>query len=43
VRWTANCDLAAFDEVDASLAGIHMDVTAAAQDRYGSAMHDFDV
>ncbi len=43
VRWTANRDLAAFDEVNASLAGIDMDVTAAAQDCYGSAMHDLDV
>jgi hypothetical protein len=34
--------LAAFDEVDASLTGIHVDVTAATQDGPGAALDDFD-
>src|SRR5882757_7770071 len=41
--WAADCDLAAFDEVDAGLAGVEADVAATAQDRAGAALHDFDV
>src|SRR6267378_4789258 len=41
--WAADCDLAAFDEVDTRLAGAHADIAAAAQDRASVALHDFDV
>src|SRR5882757_5103004 len=41
--WAADCDLAAFDEIDAGLAGVEADVAAAAQDCAGAALHDFDV
>jgi len=43
VGWAADCDLAAFDEVDAGLAGVDADIAAAAQDGSGAALHDFDV
>jgi hypothetical protein len=43
MRWTADYDLAAFDEVDASLTRIHVDVAAATQDGPGAALDDFDV
>ena len=41
--WSADSDLAAFDKVDARLAGIDMDVAAAAQDGPGPALDNFDV
>src|SRR5712671_1593945 len=41
--WAADCDLAAFDEVDAGLAGVYADVAAAAEDRAGASLHYFDI
>ncbi len=43
MRGATNDDLATLNEVDASLARIDVDITAAAQDRSGAALHDFDV
>ncbi len=43
MRGTTDGDLTAFHEIDASLARVHADVAAAAQDCFGAALHDFDV
>jgi hypothetical protein len=43
MRWTANDDLATFNQIDAGLTRVDMDITAASQDRSGAALHDFNV